>query len=210
MLWMGPCPRNGQAFHLTLCAVGFPLPWGVRSWLVFAGFFRAWGSPEGFWCDVVRGVWEGFCVGDRQAWHEQRSSWKRGENELQWQPGWCPEVPCRLLQCRSFCTCFRDKIYLAASPSATDVLPQLCFTEMCVRCFKTCLFFLYWRIGKDGSKTEALPFPSNLICLALKLIAACSFLPLQMAVKARSKPSLDVCLPLPPTLRKQAPCVVYA
>lgn len=189
--------------------VGFAMGPCVKSWSVFA-VFRAWGSSKHFWCDVARDVWECCCVVGRQAWHEQMPSWDRGENELHWQPGRCLKISGRLLQCWSYCTCFRDKIRAAASPSGTDVLPQLPFTGMLERHFKTCLFFLYWRVGREGGKTKPLPFPSHLICLALKLIAACSFLPLQMAVKARSEPSLDVCLPLPPTLRKQAPCVVYA
>lgn len=78
-----------------------------------------------------------------------------------------------------------------------------------VKYFKTHPFILYFRAGREGSKNKPLPFPSNLVCLALRLTAACSLLLSQMAVTARSEAALDMCLPLPPTLRKQAPSVVY-
>lgn len=103
----------------------------------------------------------------------------------------------------------RVKIHPAVSPSSTNVLPHLPFIGVRVKCVKAHLFFLYFRVGREGSKNKPLPFPSNLVCLALRLTAACSWLHSEMAVKARSEAALDTCLPLPPTLRKQPPSVVY-
>lgn len=70
----------------------------------------------------------------------------------------------------------------------------------------TCSFC--YSTGREGSKNKPLPFPSNLVCLVLRLTAACSLLLSLMAVRARSEAALGLCLPLPPTLRKQAPTVV--